>query len=36
MQAEFSDGLQHGWLLSFDERGERTQAVRFAEGVALR
>ena len=34
-QAEFIRGLQQGWLLSFDEAGERTKAVRFEAGAAL-
>jgi antitoxin component YwqK of YwqJK toxin-antitoxin module len=32
-QIEFREGLQHGWLLTFDEDGRRTRAVRYAEGV---
>jgi len=35
-QAEFAKGLQHGWLLTFDESGERTKAIRFEEGVPAR
>jgi hypothetical protein len=35
-QAEFVRGLQHGWLLAFDESGDRTKAIRFEEGVPTR
>ena len=34
-QAEFEAGMQHGWLLSFSESGERKRAVRFDQGTAV-
>ena len=34
-QARFVEGLQHGWMLSFDEAGNRTRAIRFDRGVAV-
>jgi antitoxin component YwqK of YwqJK toxin-antitoxin module len=35
-QAEFQKGMQHGWVLTFDESGSRTRAVRYDRGVATR
>jgi antitoxin component YwqK of YwqJK toxin-antitoxin module len=31
-QAEFRDGLQHGFQIEWDESGRRKREIRFVEG----
>ena len=34
-QAEFREGLQHGWALTFNRAGERTRSARFENGAPV-
>jgi antitoxin component YwqK of YwqJK toxin-antitoxin module len=34
-QAEFREGMQHGWVLAFDKAGERTRSARFEGGAPV-
>jgi antitoxin component YwqK of YwqJK toxin-antitoxin module len=31
-QAEFREGMQHGWVLAFNKLGERTRSARYQDG----